>query len=164
MGLLKLSCRPPDLPLVREHVDQVGSHRSTRLKVTSRRRRIRVVHPGLQPLIFLDIDMQRRLDDPHRRRRGTLVLAPFGLFQPGLSVHHDFELGQPRHSGRHDALYFGDVARLFRQPSGRDPDLVRGRDRLSGFVEHLLGRLWGFQSGEREPEVDGRRDKLDRSR
>jgi hypothetical protein len=145
MSLLELSSRPPDLPFVWEDVDEVRSNRPTRLEMTSRAGALRIVHPSLHPLVLLDVNMQRR------------------LLQPSLPIHHDLLIPQLAHSRRHDALDLCRVAGLLGESSGGDPDLVRGRDGLSGFVENLLGGLGGFESGEGEPEVDGGRNEFDSS-
>jgi hypothetical protein len=163
MSLLELSSRPPDLPFVWEDVDEVRSNRPTRLEMTSRAGALRIVHPSLHPLVLLDVNMQRRLDDRPTRHRTSLAFTPLRLLQPSLPIHHDLLIPQLAHSRRHDALDLCRVAGLLGESSGGDPDLVRGRDGLSGFVENLLGGLGGFESGEGEPEVDGGRNEFDSS-
>lgn len=164
MRLFELGRGPPRLSFIGEDADDVRSNRSRRLKVATSATTFCVVHPSLEPLVFFNIDVERRFDDSPRRSWAAFALASFRFLQPSLSVHHHLLIPERRDSLGHDPIDHRDVSRLLRQSRGGDPNLVRRRNRLSGFVENFLRSLGRFESSERQPEIDGRWNEFDGSR
>lgn len=164
MLLLEVCRLAPERLFLRVDVQRIGIDGPRRSDHALVRHRLGIVHPDRLPVLLVEVEMNRRLDDRLRRDGTALLFRPLRLGEPLLSREFGTVLLERGDTVGDDGVDLSNVALLLLQTTGGDPDLVRSRDCLARLVEDLTGAIRSLESCERQPELLRVRNDLDCAR
>ena len=177
MCLLKVRCFAPQVAFIREYLQRICQNGSGRAHHPPRLRAVCISDPRVQSVLFFDLHSHRRFDDRLTSPRRTLSFTSLCLLQPLLPRQKYLVASQLAHTcfdrlvdnvkffvPRLNWLIRVRGRFLFEETASSNPNIVRRGDRLASLVEDRFRTFRRFNTSERQPKLNGKRDNFNSTR